>query len=149
MTATTTAIAATDCVIQLDNNAGALVDISGQSNSVEVSFENGVAEFRPFSTQWKTRKVVGKDAPISMAGVYSTNDAEALGILRGWFFGGDDSARSLQIDVPDSNAGGDRISGEFVLSTFSYTLDSEADDFVRWSAELMPTGAVSHAEIGS
>lgn len=149
MTATTTAIVATDCVIQLDNNAGALVDISGQSNSVEMSFENGIAEFRPFSTQWKTRQVVGKDAPISLAGVYSTNDAEALGILRGWFFGGDDSARTLQIDVPDSNAGGDRISGEFVLASCAIPLDSETDDFVRWTADLMPTGAVSHAEIGS
>lgn len=149
MTATTSAIVATDCVIKLDNAAGALVDISGQSNRVEIQLQNTIAEFRPFSTQWKQRKVVGKDAPVTVAGVYSSNDAEARGLLMGWWSGGTDTARTLEIYAPDENAGSDKISGEFVLSNFQTTLDSEADDFVRWTAELMPNGTVTHAEVTS
>jgi len=149
MAVTTTALVATNCVIKVDNAAGTLVDISGQSNKAEIQFNNSVAEFRPFSTQWNMRVVVGKDAPVTLSGVYSGNDAEALGLLRTWFFGGDDSARTVEIYVPDEDPGSDIFSGEFVLSSLSVPLDSEADDYVRWTAELQPTGAVSHAEVTS
>jgi predicted secreted protein len=149
MAVTSTAIVATDCVVQLDNSSGSLTDISGASNSVEIAFEHGVGEYRPFSTQWQQRKVVGKDCTISMTVVYTTEDTEPAQLLNGWFFGGDDSARSVQIDIPDSTVGSERFSGEFVLTSLSIPLDSEADDVVRVSVELASHGAVSRADISS
>lgn len=144
---TTTEIVATNCVIQLDDTTSQLVDISGSLNSVTIGMENTIAEFRTFGTQWKDRRVVGKDLSISLRAVYSTAAAEAASILRNWFTAGNDSPRSLTIAVPDSQAGAFRLSGEFVLASLNIPLDAAADDVVYVEAELLPDGEVQFETI--
>ena len=143
MTVTTTPVVATNCVIKLDNAAGSPTDISGSSNRVELSLEHGVGEFRPFSTQWKSRVVVGKDVGVTLNIIYSTATDEALDILKNWFFGGDDSARTLTIQVPDGNPGSDQYQGEFVLMSAPVGLGAEDDEVVMVSAELRSHGEVA------
>ncbi|HML23519.1 MAG TPA: phage tail tube protein [Aggregatilinea sp.] len=147
MAQTQTAISAVDCIIQLDNASGVLTDISGSSNKVSLSFENGVWEFRPFGNVWKARGVTGKDADASLDAAYTTADGEALALLRDWFFGGDDSPRTLQVNIPDNTPGSDRYQGEFVLETFPLDLDAGADDVVMVSCTLKPNGEVTHEVI--
>lgn len=149
MTQTTTAIVATNVVVSLDNAAGVLTDISGSSNKVELGPKNGVAETRVFGSQWMLRGVVGKDVDVSLDCVYTTAAAEGAQLLEGWFYGGVDTARSLQIDVPDSDPGSFRYTGEFVLSDYSSSYDATADEWVMVSAKLLPTGAVTKATIGT
>lgn len=149
MTVTTTAVVATNCVIKLDNASGSPTDISGSSNRVELSLEHGVGEFRPFSTQWKSRVVVGKDVGVTLNVIYSTTADEALDILKDWFFGGDDSARTLTIQVPDGSPGSDQYEGEFVLMSAPIGLDSEADEVVMVSAELRSHGEVTLTPVGT
>jgi len=149
MTVTTTAIVATNCVILLDNAANVPVDISGSTNSATIGLEHGVAEWRTFSTQWKSRKVVGKDAPVSLRLVYSTAAAEGAMLLKNWFTGGVDAARSLYIDIPDDQPGAFRMYGEYVLENLNINLDAEADDVVRVEADLKPTGEVQFATVST
>lgn len=143
MTVTTTPIVATNCVIKLDNASGSPTDISGSSNRVELSLEHGVGEFRPFSTQWKSRVVVGKDVGVTLNIVCSTATDEAFDILKNWYFGGDDSARTLTIQVPDGSPGSDQYEGEFVLMSAPVSLDAEADEVVMVSTELRSHGEVA------
>lgn len=149
MAQTTTAISAIDAVVKIDNAAGTLTDISGSSNKVDINLSNGVGEFRNFTSQWKGRLVVGKDADISLDVVYTTTADEALDLLRDLFFGGTDTPRSIQIDVPDSSNGSDRYTAEVVLEDLSIPLDAGADEVVMCSATLKPNGAVSHATIST
>lgn len=149
MTVTTTPVVATNCVIKLDNAAGSPTDISGSSNRVELSLEHGVGEFRPFSTQWKSRVVVGKDVGVTLNIVCSTATDEAFDILKNWYFGGDDSARTLTIQVPDGSPGSDQYEGEFVLMSAPVSLDAEADEVVMVSAELRSHGEVTLTAVGT
>lgn len=150
MAPTTTPIVATNCVIKLDNASGTLVDISGQTNSVELKPDNAVAEYRVFGTIWKQRKAgVGKDCPVTIKVVMSTTAAEALGLLNGWFFGGVDNARTLEFYAPDGNTGSGLWRGEYVLKSWNFPADAEADDVVRGTIELLPHGVVQHGTIGS
>jgi hypothetical protein len=149
MTATTTEIVATNCVILLDNAANVLTDISGSLNSVKFSPKNGIAEWRVFGDQWKSRKVVGKDMPVSIHAIFTTAAAEAAQLTQGWFFGGNDSPRSLMIDVPDSQVGAFRLYGEFVLDSYDVSLDTGADDVVYVDIELLPDGEVQFATVAT
>ncbi len=145
MTVTQTEIVATNCSIWLDNAANVLVDISGSINSLEYSPENGIAEFRPFGTQWKQRRVVGKDMPVKIKGIYTTNGAEVAQLVENWFHGGNDSPRSLQWYQPDKEVGAYIYYGEFVLASQPVVLDSEADEVVYIEIELLPDGQINRA----
>lgn len=145
MTTTQSEIVATNCVVMLDNAANVLTDISGSSNKVAVKFENSIAEWHTFSTQWKSRRVVHKDGPITINAIYTTLSTEAAQLVGNWFHGGNDSPRSLMLYVPDSQVGAFTITGEYVLASYSYDLDADADDVVRVQLELLPDGSVTRA----
>ena len=145
MATTATEIVATNCVILLDNAAAVPTDISGSLNSVTYSPENGVAEWHTFGTQWKQRRVVHKDMPSSIAGIYSTNAAEVAQLIENWFFAGNDSARTVRVYEPDQEVGAYILSGEFVLASYSVNLDAEADDVVRIEMELLPDNVVTRS----
>lgn len=145
MATTQTEIVATNCVILLDNATAVPTDISGSLNSVSYAPENGVAEWHTFGTQWKQRRVVHKDMPITIAGIYTTNGAEVAQLVENWFFGGNDSARTVYIYEPDQEVGAYLFSGEFVLMSYSVNLDAEADDVVRIEIELAPDNTVTRS----
>lgn len=144
MTVTSTTIAATNCGIWLDNAAGTLTDISGSTNSVTITPEHGVADWRVFGSAWHQRKVIGKSVTMAIKAVYTTDAAEVTKLLENWWSGGNDAARTMTVYVPDKNVGSGVYSGEFVLSSPPVvTLDAEADDVVRVDAELQSHGAVT------
>lgn len=145
MATTQTEIVATNCVILLDSATAVPTDISGSANSVSYSPENGVAEWHTFGTQWKQRRVVHKDMPVTINGIYSTNGAEVAQLVENWFFGGNDSARTVYIYEPDQGVGAFVLSGEYVLMNYSVNLDAEADDVVRIEIELAPDNVVTRS----
>lgn len=149
MAVTSTPIVATDVVIKLDDDSGVLQDISGSSNKVEISPDNSVAEYRPYGTQWQQRKVIGKSVGLKLNVIYTTASDEALDILKTWYFGGSDVARTCQVYLPDDSAGSDLYAGEFVLASLGVPTDAEADDVVRVSAELQSHGAVTLTQVSS
>lgn len=142
MALTSTVIVATNCEVWLDDNSDSPTDLSGSSISAELTFENTIGEWRNFTSPWMRRKTVGKNGSLSLTAVYSTGSSEAFEILKNWYFNDADDARTVSLYTPDKNVGSDHYSGEYVLSSLSWTQDAEADDIVRVTAELM-----SHDEI--
>lgn len=149
MPQTTTHENAIDCQIYLDDDAGVLKEISGSSNKVDLELENMVGELNTFGTRWKVRKVAGKDATVDIDIVFTTAEDEGYDLIDKWFFDGNDSPRTLRIDVPKSINGARRYQGEFVLESFSVPLDSEEADPIKSSVSLKPTGAITRTTITS
>lgn len=147
MAATTTAINACDAVIQLDDDLGALQDISGSSNNAELGFTQEVGEYQVFGGGWVKRLACARDATLSLSLVYTTATDEAMDVLKDWFFSNPGTKRTCQIDVPDSTSGNDRYSGEFYLVSLDIPLDVEEAGPIMCSAELAPDGGVTLAVI--
>ena len=146
MAQTTTAVNGCDAVVQLDGTTGLLVDISGSSNSVDIDFDNDIGDFKTFGTKWKGRLACGKDATIKLKIVYTTTTAEAMRILLDWFFV-TNGRKTVQIDIPSSGAGGDRYSGEVVLSKFSVPAPSDEPKPILVEMELLPDGAIAWTQL--
>jgi len=85
-TMTTTAWTGCDVGVWLDNQAGALADIGGSSNSVEIDLKQEIGDYRAFGTPWKGRIQCGRDASIKLKIMATKAQAEAMRIALDWFF---------------------------------------------------------------
>lgn len=140
MAVTTTAINACDVQIYMEDAGGNMVDVSGSSNNVNMDFSNEVGMFKPFGSKWPIRLECGKDASFSVDFVYTTTVSEGYQLLKEWYKGG--GKRKFIVDMPDSNPGGDRYEGDFILENFPVAADSTSADPIMVSASLVPTGEV-------
>jgi hypothetical protein len=147
MVTTTTAFTACDAVIELDNGAGTLTDISGSSNSVDVNFDNQIGEFRVFGTQWMSRVQCGKDATISIKGIATTATDEIRDIIENWFFTDSNTSRTFNLSMPGNSVGDILYACEVVLSSWKFSGDSSSADPVMYDIELLPNGAVTRSVI--
>jgi len=150
MAQTTSAINACDAVIKLDNGAGNLADISGSSNSITLNRLTQVSDaFYSFGGRFPIRKACGKDADITLRVVYSGDDAEALYILNDWYENHNTDARSLRVEIPDGDPGGDRYDFEVLLGTLNMDATSGEPNPILVEASLRPTGTFTWSVIGS
>jgi hypothetical protein len=146
MAATTTAFTACDWVVELDDDLGALTDISGSTSTVDVNFDNKIGEFRVFGTEWMTRVQCGKDASFKIKGIATTGASEIRELIEEWFFDGT-GARTLTLSSPSDAAGGVSYTAEVLLKSFKFSGDAASADPVMYDIELTPTGAVNRAVI--
>lgn len=150
MTQSTTQVNACDVVVKIDNAAGNLQDISGSSNQVSFDLQNKVGDgIRTFGTDFPLRAVCGRDAAISMRAVYSGDEGEAKQLLMDWYFNHNKDARTLVIDIPDSDPGGDRYTFEAYLEHVNVPVEAGNPDPILLEASFKPTGTYTWAEIGS
>lgn len=149
MPQTNTAINFCDAVIEVDNDGGVLTDISGSSNSVTLSPDVLVGEAGTFGDKWAVRLTCGLDLPITIVVLYTTAANEGWDILKEWFFTYFGAARSVRIRTPDATAGSDSIAGEFILDDMSWTGEARQGDPVLITANLLPSGEITLAAIGS
>lgn len=150
MTQSTTQINACDVVIKLDNDGGVLQDISGSTNTININRLNRVGDgVRTFGSRFPLRAACGKDAEITMRAVYSGNELEAKQLLNEWYENHNDEARTLQVDIPDSDPGGDRYTFEVLLENLRIDVEAGNPDPVGIEANMKPTGTFTWAEIGS
>ncbi len=147
MAQTTTAVNACDVVFSVDDIALALIDMSGSTNGVTIDLTRDQAEATTFDGAWKIRLECKKDASISWRALYSTDDTEAIGLLKDWFNNGGD--RSIQLDIPSGAGGNDRYTGEFKLASLNIVANSGDAGPIPVVAELRPNGAVTIAQIAS
>jgi hypothetical protein len=146
MAQTTTSVNACDVTIEVDNAAGSLVDISGSSNQCSISISSNTGQTFTFDGDWALQKICKKSASISVQAVYSTADAEAANVLLDWWFGSAyNSARSVEINIPDQTTGSDTYTGEFVLSSASIPLSAEDAAPILVSFELLNDGEFTRA----
>lgn len=141
MPTTTTAFTACDWLIEIDDEANTLVDISGSSTTVDLNFDNQIGEFRAFGTQWKTRTQCGKDASFKVKGVATTGADEIRDLVESWYFTGA-GARTFSISSPAGDPTNIRYVAECFLKSFKFSGDASSADPVMYDIELVPTGAV-------
>ncbi len=141
MAATTTAFTACDWVLELDDDANALQDISGSSTTVDVNFDNQIGEFRPFGTQWKTRTQCGKDASFKVKGIATTAANEIRDLVEDWYFNGS-GPRTFRLSSPAGDPTNVRYFAECFLKSFKFSGDAGSADPVMYDIELVPTGEV-------
>ena len=146
MAATTTAFTACDALVEIDNSGGTLTDISGSSNALSVNFDRPIGEFKVFGTDWKSRVQCGKDASYTLKGIATTTATEISDLINDWFFNGS-GPRSFRFSLPDGTVGNDQYDCEVLLVSYSFDLDGGSADPIIYSIELVPTGAVTFAEI--
>lgn len=148
MVQTTTQINACDAVIKLDSAGGALTDISGSTNSIDMELTNEVGEARTFGNRYMIRMECGKDASITFRAIYSTAQAEAMALLKDWYFT-TFGRKTLTIATPNGDPGSDLYTFEVYLESLSFTLDpSEAGPTIV-EASLKPSGEFTLATIVS
>lgn len=141
MPATDTAINACDALLRLENGSGLMINISGQSNSVDLERMSEVGEFKPFGQEWRKRYNCGKDATIALRVVFSTANGEAKDILEDWWENGGE--RTFQINLPDGSIGSDRYEVPCILQSFTLPLRSDDANPIMMAAQLLPAGPVT------
>lgn len=141
------AIAMHNCVIQLDNAGGSLVDISGQANAIKISYKKNVGSFHTLGSLWNDATEGGIDTEISLTILETTTTAQAHQICRDWLASG--GARTLRVDVPSSSSGSLRYEGEVRLAGIDPAHESKAGsgEPAMTTVQLVGVGAWSPAVI--
>lgn len=115
MAQSTTVVNGCDAVIQFDDEAGALLDISGTTNEFSMKFGLNSEMWRSFGSRYPGRLTCGKDMTGSFKIVYSPTADEGRELIEEWYHTSNGDARSFQIDLPDAGVGGLRYFGEVIL----------------------------------
>jgi predicted secreted protein len=131
-----------DSVFFLDNAAGALQNISTYVDKVSTSFELDEAETTTFGASFRTYITGFAEASIKISGNWDRTFDVQMAALVEAFRASTITSSTFQYG-PEGNAAGDkRISGECILT--NYEVESSVQDQVTWSAEIRPTGTITH-----
>jgi len=148
MAQTTTHINSKDCIPYVDNASGTITDISGSSSTVSITVETETGEANTFTGSFPLSFVGKNKMTVDLTLVYTTATGEAMDILKQWKFGSSyDSARSIQIDIPDSTSGSDRYSGEVKLANLSINADASTVGAMEVTAQFVNDGTISWTAI--
>ena len=149
MAQSTTAVNDCDVVVSLDNDSGVLTDISGSTNAVQIRLTNEIGTYRRVDNDYPVRRLLSKDATLSLAVLYSTTADEALDILRDWVSEAVayNNARTVRVDVPDSSVGSDRYQMEVLPDGLDLALAADNAGPVMVSATLQSTGGLTVSTI--
>lgn len=149
MPQTTTAVNACNVIIYLDNEAGTPTDISGESNQASMNIARQVAETFTFTGDWAIKKSCKSAVTVSLQVLYTTTADQGRDILEDWIFDTPTTAKTLRIDVPNSDVGSTRYTGEFIIETYDLPLSAEDAGVIICSATLSNDGAVTRDAISS
>lgn len=151
MTTTTTATNACSAVVSIDNGAGVLTNVSGSGTSATMTLKTELGDYKVFGDRWRYRLACAQDTEISLDVVYTTTADEGFDILRDWWFDptAHAVARTVRIDMPDSETGSDRYTAEMMLEQLSWDMPAGEPGPVIVTAALKPNGEMRHDEIGS
>jgi len=144
MAQTTSAKNALDCQVKLANASAVLKDISGSAASIEPTLAHELGMARTGDSKWPLRLDGGKDATFTLNVVYSTGGDEGLALLRDWWFADPPGSRSIEIYVPDENAGSDLYYGKVRIGNLSFPLDYSDPNPIAVTAELAVDGPWLH-----
>lgn len=144
MAQTTSAISACNAALWLDDDSDTPIDISGSSNSVDMSFEQNIGEFTTFGSKWPVRQECGKDVSLTLNLVYSTAADEAFDVIKNWFFSENPGRRTISVYLPDKNVGSDHFTGEVRIGSFNWTASRDEAGPIMVTVELMSDGEFTH-----
>lgn len=139
---TSTAINACDATVELEDEFGDMVDISGASNEISMEFSRALADFRTFGSSWRKRMACGRDAAFGLKFVYSQDSAEAKRMIQKWFFQYPNAQRELRVYLPNKTDGADTYIAKVLIENFSFTPSADEAGPIMASSDMKPNGAV-------
>jgi predicted secreted protein len=133
-----------ESVFYLDNAAGALQNISTFVDKVSTSFELDETETTTFGASFRTYIPGFAEATIKISGNWDrTFDVQMAALVEAFRAGTiATNAVTFQYGPEGSTAGDKQITGECILT--NYEVESSVQDQVTWTAELRPTGTITH-----
>lgn len=141
MVQTTSAINACNVYIELDNESGTPVDISGAANNASLEFTRQVGSAFTFDGDYPIRIECKKDASLSLDVIYTYLDDEARELLEDWYNAG--GRRTVSIYPYGQDTGNRYYTGEWRIESLSIPLQADSADPVVVSCALIPDGAIS------
>lgn len=134
-------------VVQVDNAAGALTDISGSATEASLDFSSNSGRTFTFDGDFPITKICKSEVSMSLNVVWSLNDAEGSNLLEDWKINSPTAARTVSVSIPN-NAGGSIIySGEWVLENLSIPLSASSAEVIVISASLLNDGTITRASV--
>ena len=118
------AISMHNCVVQLDDDGGTPVNISGQANAVKIGYKKQIGKFHTLGSIWNDATEGGIETDIALTILETEASGQAHALCRSWLASG--GARTLRIDTPTSAPGALRYEGEVRLAAVDPMLDREA-----------------------
>jgi len=149
MATTSTAVNACNASLWLDDVSGTPRDISGSSNSIDVSLDHNLGEVLSFGSKWPKRLECGKDATVTIEVIYSETASEGWDVLKDWYFATAPGARTLTFYIPDKNVGSDKFETQARLESLSWTADRGEAGPIMVSATLRPDGELTHSDVAT
>ena len=151
MAQTTTHANACDVALFVDDDNGALTNISGSANNVSMELTRTLGSLVTFEGNWSIVTACKRSGTITIGAVYSTASGEARELLEGWFFGDDGGtdSRTVQINVPDNSVGSRRYQAECVIESMSLPIDASTADPIALTFQLRTDGTVTRSAITS
>jgi hypothetical protein len=147
MAQTTTKIAACNAVVEIDNTAGSVVNISGSTNKADLSLSKDIGEGTTFEGDYKLRTECKRDASLSISIIWSTALGEARDLLEEWFdLGG---SRTISVYPNGTTIGSRFYTGEWKLSGLSIPIDSSSADPIKIDIDAVVDGAFGFLNVGS
>jgi len=144
MPQTTSAASFLDCKIKLDNAGGTLRDISGSTTQINPEFIHTIGRAHTGDTKWALKVDGTKDATMTVNVVYSQGANEAFQMLLTWWFTDPPGRRSIEVYIPDEDAGADIFYGEVKIGTLRWNGDYSSSDPIIATVVLETDGPFHH-----
>lgn len=148
MTQTTTHVSACNAVIEVDDDGGTPVNISGSSNRASIDFSKEVGEGVTFDGNYKIRTNCKRDASMSIRAFWTKASNEARDLLEAWF-DADDNSRTISIYPAGKVIGNRYYSGEWLLTTCNIQIDAGESGPMTMELEAVCNGAVGFLNVAS
>ncbi|MBN1430442.1 MAG: hypothetical protein JXB07_18880 [Anaerolineae bacterium] len=133
--------------VELDDELGAQVDISGNANDVSITPSFRAGTYQVFKDPWDRKNDGGKGWKANVDIFYSVAAAEAFrDILTNWME--TRGNRTLTVSIPDANTGSDEWSGEAILEgDIEIQADRTSNDPMKVSIPMGGDGALTRITI--
>jgi len=143
MTQTTTDYNACDVSLWMDDDTGALKEITGSSNAINAVWTQSTGSVSTFQGGGWVRAKGGcmKNGTITLTVLGTTDTGEAFSLLHDWFFNHSGVLRTVTWYEPDKNVGSHKFSGEAVIQDLTSNRPSDVSDPVTTAATLITSGA--------
>lgn len=147
MVQTTGQINGCNSKLEIDDDGGTPIDVSGSANSITIDFTNQVGEGFTFDGRFPLRAECKEDASLSGTIFWTSPTDEARDILDLWR--ASKGLRTVIFSPQGGNPGDVQYRGEYFLTSLSFTTEASSADPVTVDFECMPSGEVFTESVGS
>lgn len=146
-----TAISIDEAIIQLDNASDTLQDVSSGVTSGTLDITVNGSQYHTLGSRWANANEGGIMGTVTLNYVNDTSATSLAGYIREWMLGASSKggARSMQIQVPDDQAGSIQYDFEVKLGGSAKLADKKggAGDIEELSITLNIDGAITETTV--